>query len=152
MPINRRLSQQRVSPLVYIALKWPVLLFLFSSTFTQMDQNGTCVGWTALDPMQSNAKQKVKNWPFYGYKNFHPILAIFWAISNSKMRFSQPPPKKQKSTQKGPNMAKNGQKWKNAIFSKSCNVRILQIFLVASDTFSSPKTLTEVMEDFKSLK
>ena len=62
------------------------------------------------------------------------------------------PPKKQKSTQKGPNMAKNGQKWKNAIFSKSSNVRILQIFLVASDTFSSPKTLTPVMVDFKSLK
>ena len=27
---------------MYIALKWPVLLFLFSSTFTQMAQNGTC--------------------------------------------------------------------------------------------------------------
>ena len=29
---------------VYIALKWPVLYFLFSSTFTQMALNGTCVG------------------------------------------------------------------------------------------------------------
>ena len=29
---------------VYIALKWPVLHFLFSSTFTQMALNGTCVG------------------------------------------------------------------------------------------------------------
>ena len=29
---------------VYIALKWPFLHFLFSSTFTQMALNGTCVG------------------------------------------------------------------------------------------------------------
>ena len=51
-----------------------------------------------------------------------------------------------------PNMAKNGQKWKNAIFSKSCNVRILQFFLVVSDTYLIPKSLTEVMGDLICLK
>ena len=42
--------------------------------------------------------------------------------------------------------------YKTYVFSKSSNVPILKFFLVIPDTFSIPKSLTEVMEDFFSLK
>ena len=42
--------------------------------------------------------------------------------------------------------------YKTYVFSKSPNVPILKFFLVIPDTFSIPKSLTEVMEDFFSLK
>ena len=42
--------------------------------------------------------------------------------------------------------------YKTYVFSKSSNVPILNFFLVIPDTFSIPKSLTEVMEDFFSLK
>ena len=42
--------------------------------------------------------------------------------------------------------------YKTYDFSKSSNVPILNFFLVIPDTFPIPKSLTEVMEDFFSLK
>ena len=42
--------------------------------------------------------------------------------------------------------------YKTYVFSKSSNVPILNFFLVIPDTFSIPKSLTEVMGDFFSLK
>ena len=42
--------------------------------------------------------------------------------------------------------------YKTYVFSKSSNVPILKFFLVIPDTFPIPKSLTEVMEDFFSLK
>ena len=42
--------------------------------------------------------------------------------------------------------------YKTNIFSKSCNVPILNFFLVIPDTFSIPKSLTELMGDLIFLK
>ena len=42
--------------------------------------------------------------------------------------------------------------YKTYVFSKSSNVPILKFFLVIPDTFPIPKSLTEVVEDFFSLK
>ena len=42
--------------------------------------------------------------------------------------------------------------YKTYDFSKSSKVPILKFFLVIPDTFPIPKSLTEVMEDFFSLK
>ena len=42
--------------------------------------------------------------------------------------------------------------YKTYVFSKSPNVPILKFFLVIPDTFPIPKSLTEVVEDFFSLK
>ena len=42
--------------------------------------------------------------------------------------------------------------YKTYVFSKSSNVPILKFFLVIPDTFPIPKSLTEVMGDFFSLK
>ena len=58
------------------------------------------------------------------------IYPPWWLLTPRCMKT---PPKKQKSTQKGPNMAKNSPKWKNAIFSKSPNGPILKFFLVTGE-------------------